>query len=233
MKNQLENWESGLGERMKEHEFAFDPAALAGFESLLAAENAVAGQPAGQPPAAPPVGGWLSGKLLALLAGTLVLGGLLYFGLTGRETSAVPEATPAVTTVPAVPAPEVTSPAPAVTETKAATPAPAVPASVTSPAPAAAPEKPASRAPLEMIVAPPARKPRPYTARAAPRPQPTSGMAAPRRNRRASMVAPLPETAVRQLAAPDRALPKVTVTPGRTATRDRKSLFPDVIDQRP
>lgn len=52
MKNQVNKEEQALGKRMREHEFSFDPSALAGFESLLAAEDAVAGK---APHLAPPV----------------------------------------------------------------------------------------------------------------------------------------------------------------------------------
>lgn len=54
MNNQISKEEKKVARRMREHEFAFDASALAGFESLLAAEDAVSGKvaPAVSPTAA-------------------------------------------------------------------------------------------------------------------------------------------------------------------------------------
>lgn len=79
MKNQLENWEIGLGDRMKSEEFSYDPEAFADFEALFVAE-AVGGHAAPPDPASPSAGGTLLGGATISLK-TLLLGGLaLVFG---------------------------------------------------------------------------------------------------------------------------------------------------------
>lgn len=238
MKNQLETWEDGLSGRLKEHEFPFDPAAMAGFESLLAAETAVAGQPSGTGAPAPPpaAGSWLTGKVLGLLAGTLVLGGLLYFGLTGEEpitndvtpVTEVPVTAPAVSEVPLMEVPPVAQPA-------TVAPSPAAQSYTASRSSTGLSSAPAPQ-PIDVIIAPAAPEPRPFTARAAPRPRPTSGYLAPARTRENVTVAPLPLVdAAAILLVITRPLPTVEIVPAKTgkAARDRDALFPDVIDNRP
>lgn len=240
MKNKLEPWEEGLAGRMKEHEFSFDPAAMAGFESLLAAETTVAGEAApgeAVTPTSSVGGGVFSGKVLGLLLGVLVAGGLLFYGLSDPET-APPESvaaemspTEAPASVHAAPAEEVK-----VTETMA-TPIASEPVSALPTnqkmAPAAAPATPAPEQPELIGGTPPS-----VTAYSPPidlpRPMPTSGTAVKQDQSLRAMAIPVLTTRQNQIIAPLnlRLLPSVRITlESAQMSRDRNALFPEVLDK--
>lgn len=201
MKNKLENWESGLGDRMKGHEFPFDPAAMAGFESLLAAENAVAGEAIVAGTAETTASGWnslLAGKFLALLGGIALLAGLFYFGLSSKEEAV---ASP----LPVAPVMETLLPAPPEPKPEEADVADTAPASLPHTAPAAAPP---------VFSAAPVRNAAPPKPRVGPRPLPTDGMRIPApRTRRLPPVSPIRvNLPVMEVPVPERELPTVAVT---------------------
>lgn len=209
MKNKLENWESGLGDRMKGHEFPFDPAAMAGFESLLAAENAVAGEATVAGTAETTASGWsslLAGKFLALLGGIALLAGLFYFGLSSKEeavASPLPVAPVMETLLPATPEPK----------PEEADVADTAPASLPYTAPAAAPPSSLQNASTEPSAAP-VRNTAPPKPRVGPRPLPTDGMRIPApRTRRLPPVSPIRvNLPVMEVPVPERELPTVAVT---------------------
>lgn len=213
MKNKIEPWENGLSERMKEHEFPFDAEALTGFETLLSAENAVAGK--ALPNDLPPESAssrFRVGKLLSLLIGGLFLVALMAYALLpgndALEVTKAPE--PSVEQSPATaersPAMDLTSPAP-------------LPISAPAPAPALASEPVARRtagtSPDEAAF-PPLPQPRNEASRnAAPRPMPTPGYEEPKSSRKKRVrVAALPTFGpILQIDVPVRSLPVVELQP--------------------
>lgn len=239
MKNKLEPWEENLAGQLKEHEFSFDPTALAGFESLLAAETAVAGEAAPaapQPTAVAKYSGLFTGKLLTLLVGALILGGLLTLALCGKAEvpAKLEQASP-----PTVVTPEQTTNgrslenAPELKEREGTTLPlnPALPPAAAPPETSTAAEAPAPVTPMIGSDAPQPREERPKAD--LPRPEPTSGSSARfARSARVLTIAPLPtlRSAVVKPLSPV-ALPTVTIRlePVRQA-RDRNTLFPEVID---
>lgn len=226
MKNKLESWEIGLADRLKAHEFAFNPAARAGFETLLAAETAVAGKSVvGQPATAEqpvtPVANrpsQLFGKVLALLGIVALLGGLLlYVGARGKEGAAAGS----VPVPPAVESPSATAPSATAPSERQTVPAGMdkanAPAPITYTAPAAPPRSPSERVTSVL----PTPRTLAVTNRIGPRPLPTEGyISRPDRTRRRPPVAPIRvQLPVTVIPVPQRALPSVTVTP---AARNRK-----------
>lgn len=243
MKNKLEPWEEGLAGRMKEHEFSFDPAAMAGFESLLAAETTVAGEAApraGVTPA-PSGGGLFSGKLLGLLLGALVAVGLLFYSLAEKEdTQGAIVAAPAQVTAPAT----VAQTTEQEVEREEAVAAPNVPVPLTTSLTYQT-SHPAAAAPLNV---PPASSPKSPpliggtppsgatfgSSQYLPRPMPTTGSAmVPRQSLRAMAIPALPSSQ-NLIIAPllVRPLPGVRITPEPAQmSRDRNALFPEIIDK--
>ncbi|MEM6771416.1 MAG: hypothetical protein AAF597_12615 [Bacteroidota bacterium] len=245
MKNKLEPWEEGLAGRMKEHEFSFDPAAMAGFESLLAAETTVAGGEAAPANPAPPpaaAGTAFSAKLIGLAVGVLAVGALLVYGLLAAPEGPVEAAAaPAVEDVVATP-PISTATEAQLDLTPEAGDAPEVPE------PAQPTRHPASAAPLnptnvpvhtapgatDMIGGTPPSEGAFSPKLDLPRPRPTSGYERSERIMvRQVRVATLPVAHNLEIV-PLRArpLPTVKITPEPAQmTRDRNALFPEVIDR--
>lgn len=211
MKNKLENWESGLGDRMKEHEFAFDPKAMAGFETLLAAENAVAGEATVAGAAGTTLSGWntlLAGKFLALLGGIALLAGLLYFGLSNKDAAVAGP-------LPVEPVMETSLPTPPEPEPMEEDVAVTVPASQPNTAPAAAPLAPAAAVNRNVV---------PPKSRVGPRPLPTDGrMSSSPRARRIPPISPIRvNLPVMAVPVPERELPAVIITPAPAPKGERK-----------
>lgn len=245
MKNKVEPWEEGLAGQMKEHEFAFDPAAMAGFESLLAAENTVAGESApaeGVTSGAAKSGGLFSGKVLSIVLGTLLAGGLLsYLFWPGTTETIVAE--PTIEVGIHLPQNEVVS--------TPATPVPAVASERTEPqnqtlhpaaaAPVSTPKTPATTSeatdntlrPVDMIGGRAPERPTDNRSVDLPRPRPTSGTATQQSKEvRALALSPIPLAKPRWISpVVPIALPTVTIElESAKQARDRNALFPEVID---
>ncbi len=236
MKNKLAPWEEGLAGQMKEHEFSFDPDALAGFESLLAAETTVAGESAPQEPspAATQSGGMFTGKLMSLLLGTLVAGSLLaYFMWGGEEAVAATTSAEAATEL----AVEQTPPMedrPAQPEISTLSPSLTSPSLAPAPAPAPTPRLATEPTVEPSMIGSNAPEVRPErNSIDLPRPRPISGAqpVAPRAIR--ALVIPALPTPKQAVVHPLNALTLPTVTiklETARQIRDRNALFPEVID---
>lgn len=224
MKNELEPWEVGLAKQVKEQEFSFDPQAFADFESLLKAES-LGQEPGQQAPAEagehmPGKGGiTLPWPKIILLCGLIGLAGLLFWP-TAEEQATTPATNP----------PEITLPATSTAPTNL-------------PAPAAAP-KTTQEVPEKKVVEPSMlnRTAPPMSSEDVAEPAsgelspPTEEAAVPfprqQKTTATTSIARWPLEPVVQLDPKKINLPEVRrSTPETINKRDRKALFPDVINK--
>ena len=178
MKNTLEPWEAGLRDRVKSHEFPFDPAAHANFEALLATDHTVAGRRTADPASPGRASRW---PLLLLLL-TLITGAWWYATAEPAVTEDVPAATEPTASDEERSAPIATL----LPEETGVAPAPAAPVPYPEPAPAPVPATTPESAPQPALspstpktaLPPPAPETSPATEpvrQAPPRPVPTDG----------------------------------------------------------
>lgn len=124
MKNELNPWEVGLAEQLKGKEFSFDPQAFADFENLLQAESlghepgegGPAPDGAGEAMSAAGGGSMISLSTLLIVVGISCFGGWLLWPTEHNVDLALP-ATETPATAPALTAPASTLSAPASTPT--------------------------------------------------------------------------------------------------------------------
>ena len=233
MKPSLEPWEVGLAERVKQHEFDFEPEAYAQFEQLLAVE-AVAATVTTAVTATSSAPWWTatSFKLTILIVGIAVSLGLFFLYPTNPLTAE--EAGPIETTSVELTATATTEPTPALLPTP----------DLTTDKPTTTPTTSVSAEQTRSVLpnpAPARRRPQPQTPVAPERPvrQTTTIVAAtsqaPLATEQIKATALLPSPATPYLVITPNFNRPLTTAPVRTTApfkRDRNTLFPDIKPRR-
>jgi len=227
MKNELHPWEVGLAEQVKGKEFSFDPQAFADFENLLEAETL--GQETGQQAPPDPEAGMAAGGITNFPPIALLLVGLICFSGWWFWPRAATFSGPAQEVTAPATALSASSSAPSTFTAPAAAHEPSIPkSSPTSPSSTEFKNYPPS---VTTSATPPVREAHlsigsslaAETVEAAP---------APRNTMQIKQLPTMPEIRTVSSVQPKiLTLPEVRKLTPETRKRDRKTLFPDILNK--